>query len=118
MLKLFGTPASPFVRKVRMALIEKNIAFEFIVAPPNAPDSPVSEVNPLGKVPALLTADERSVYDSSVIVEYLEVLQPEPALLPLVGMQRVSVKRWEALADGMCDAAVAMTGEMRRENEL
>jgi glutathione S-transferase len=118
MPKLLGTYNSPFVRKVRMALIEKRVPYVFIEAPPAAPGSIVPTVNPLGKVPALLTDDERSVYDSSVILEYLEVLHPEPALLPPPGMARVSVKRWEALADGICDAMSAVLTERRRENEL
>src|SRR5579871_2318551 len=108
---LLGSVNSPFVRKVRMLLLEKNIAFELTEVSPADPSSVLPEVNPLGKVPALLTDDERAVYDSSVIVEYLETLHPEPALLPPVGMERVSVKRWEALADGICDATSLLGAE-------
>jgi len=118
MPKLLGSYTSPFVRKVRMAFIEKNAPYVFIEAPPATQAPTVIEVNPLGKVPALLTDDDRALYDSSVIAEYIEVLHPQPVLLPAAGMARVSVKRWEALADGILDAAVAVLNERRRENAL
>ena len=118
MPKLIGTLGSPFVRKVRMVLAEKNIPYLMIENSPSQQGSIVPTVNPLGKVPAMLTDDERSLYDSRVIVEYLDTLHPDNPLLPPVGMARISVKRWEALADGLSDATVAVVSERRRENEL
>ena len=118
MLKLLGSTSSPFVRKIRMMMLEKGIPFELVHTATSDPANGLMDVNPLGKVPALLTEDERAVYDSRVIVEYLEVLHPEPPLLPPPGMERVSVRRWEALGDGICDATLLIRFESTRENDL
>ena len=114
-MQLIGSPASPFVRKVRAVLVYKNIPCALIVDAPSQPGSRVSEYNPLGKIPVLLTDDGVAIYDSTVIVEYLDTLVPNPPLLPPVGMARVTVKRWEALANGLLDAAVAIVTERRRD---
>lgn len=114
-MQLIGSPASPFVRKVRAVLVYKQIPCDFIVDAPSQPGSRVSQFNPLGKIPVLVADDGQAIYDSTVIAEYLDTLAPHPPLLPPVGMARVAVKRWEALASGLLDAAVAIVTERRRD---
>lgn len=110
------TPNSPYARKVRIVLAEKRIDCEQVeVASLAAPDSPVPEFNPLGKVPTLVLEDGTGLYDSAVITDYLDKKTPVMHLIPQA--KRIEVKRWEALADGMCDAAVAVVMELRRATE-
>lgn len=115
-MKLIGSLTSPYVRKVRIVLGEKGIDHEFTNDPPFSPDTRVAQVNPLGKVPALIMDDGYILFDSRVIVEYLDDLNgPESGrLIPAVGPQRLRVKRWEALADGIIDACVAIYLERKR----
>jgi len=113
-VKLIGSHASPFVRKARIVLAEKRIEYDFVVDNPNDPASRVPDFNPLGKVPVLVTDDGAAIYDSSVIVEYLDTVSPVGRLIPEPGRQRIQVKRWEALADGVMDAAVLCVQESRR----
>jgi len=110
-MKLFGTPRSPYARKVRIVLAEKNIPCEFVVTRGSTPDSPVPALNPLGKVPTLLRDDGRALYDSPVIVEYLDGLGNGPKLIPEDFESRIEVKRWEALGDGVTEATVAVNHE-------
>ncbi|MGE0387761.1 MAG: glutathione S-transferase N-terminal domain-containing protein [Gammaproteobacteria bacterium] len=112
-LKIYGSPASPFVRKVRIVLVEKSIAHEFVEDSPSQPGSRVPALNPLGKIPVVEPDDGAVLFDSPLIVEYLELVKPSPALLGS-GMERIAIKRWEALADGICDAAVLTMAERRR----
>jgi glutathione S-transferase len=112
-MKLFGTPGSPFVRKVRIFLAEKNIACDYIVARASTPDSPVLQHNPLAKIPTLLRDDGRALYDSPVIVEYLDACGSGPKLIPEDFDSRIEVKRWEALGDGIAEATVAINHEYR-----
>ena len=112
-MKLFITPNSPYARKVRVVLTEKRIECELIEVVLAAPDCPVNEFNPLGKVPTLVLDDGTALYDSSVICEYLDKKTPVMHLIPQA--KRIEVKRWEALADGVCDAAVAIMLEGRRD---
>jgi glutathione S-transferase len=113
-MKLIGSHASPFARKARIVLAEKRIDYEFVTTDVHAADSPVSGYNPLGKIPVLITDDGASIYDSSVIVEYLDTISPVGRLIPEPGRQRIQVKRWEALCDGLMDAAVLVVLEKRR----
>jgi len=113
-MKLLSSPTSPYARKVRIALAEKKIDCELIEASPWAKDTIVPSHNPLGKVPVLLLDDGTALYDSRVIVEYLDTVSPVSRLIPEAGRQRIAVKRWEALADGICDAAAAIVIERRR----
>lgn len=114
-MKLFSTPTSPYARKVRIMLIEKHIECEIEVVPSlAAPESPVPEYNPLGKVPTLVLDDGTSLYDSVVIVDYLDHKTPVARLIPQDNNHRAIVRRWEALADGVCDAAIAVVMEKRR----
>lgn len=117
-MKLLGTQASPYVRKVRLVLLEKNIAHEYLIDPPREPGSLVARINPLGRIPALILDDETCVYDSPVIAEYLDTLNDTPILIPRDdALTRMRVKRWEALADGIMDSAVAVRNERIRQEE-
>ena len=113
-MKVMGHDGSPFVRKVRIVLEEKRIPYEYVVARGSAPGSPVPEYNPLSKVPVLITDAGKVIYDSPVIVDYLEALVPEPRLVPAALEERVDVKRWEALADGITDAVVLTSHDYDR----
>ena len=104
-MKLIGTHTSPFVRKVRIVLAEKKIDYEFAIDSPWLGDSQVQNINPLGKIPVLLLDDETPLFDSRVIVEYIDSVTPNAKLFPTPNRERIDVKRWEAVADGICDAA-------------
>ncbi len=112
-MKLYGSLTSPYVRKARILIREKNLACEFVVADAWAADSPIPALNPLGKVPVLALDNGELLFDSPVIVEYLDSLKA-PALLPAPGEARWVMLRWEALGDGMLDAAVIRLLESRR----
>jgi glutathione S-transferase len=117
-MKLLGTNTSPYVRKARLVLLEKNIAHEYLVDPPREPGSQVARVNPLGRIPALILDDETCVFDSPVIAEYADTLNDAPILIPRTdALARMRVKRWEALADGIMDSAVAVRTESLRPAE-
>lgn len=110
-MKLYGSLTSPYVRKVRVLLHEKNIACEFIVSDPWDKDSIVPQHNPLGKVPVLELDVGTPLFDSPVIAEYLDAQKGEP-LIP-----RLGESRWQALADGVLDAVVTRLLETRRPPE-
>ncbi|MHB8622097.1 MAG: glutathione S-transferase N-terminal domain-containing protein [Sulfuricaulis sp.] len=112
-MKLYGSLTSPYVRKARILIREKNLPGEFVVADAWAADSPVPALNPLGKVPVLALDNSELLYDSPVIVEYLDSMKP-PALLPAAGAARWQMLRWQALADGILDAVVTRLLESRR----
>lgn len=115
-MKLFVSAGSPYARKARVVLAEKRIDCEIIMLASLAdPDSPLPAYNPLAKVPTLVLDDGSSLYDSPVIAEYLDSKTPVAHLIPQAS--RIEVKRWEALADGICDATVAIVMEGRREPE-
>jgi glutathione S-transferase len=105
-MKLIGSLASPFVRKVRIVMAEKKLDYAYELANVWAPDTNISEANPLGKVPCLIMEDGAPMFDSHVIVEYLDTLTPVCKLVPPNGRERAEVKCWEALADGVLDAAI------------
>ena len=105
-MKLIGSIASPFVRKVRVVLAEKKLDCAFELEDVWSADTVISQCNPLGKVPCLVMEDGSALYDSRVIAEYLDTLTPVCKLLPPNGRDRAAVKVWEALADGVADAAV------------
>ena len=117
-MKLLGTPTSPYVRKVRLMLLEKNIPHEYLIDPPREPGSLVVRVNPLGRIPALILDDETCVFDSPVIAEYVDTLNDHPILIPQDNaIARMRVKRWEALADGIMDSAIAVRNERIRSED-
>ncbi len=108
-MKLIGSTTSPFVRKVRIVLAEKKLDFHFVLEDVWAHDN-ILRMNPLGKVPCLVMEGQDSItgamFDSRVIVEYLDTLSPVGKLIPDKGRERAEVRTWEALADGILDAAV------------
>lgn len=108
MIKLIGSLSSPFVRKVRIVMAEKKIDYKLELEDVWAPDTSISLFNPLGKVPCLVMEDGEAVFDSRVICEYLDTLTPVGKLLPPAGRERTAVRCWEALGDGILDAAVTI----------
>jgi len=117
-MKLLYTINSPYARKVRIVAAEKHIEVTLEEVVLAAPDCPVKQYNPLGKVPVLVLPDGDSLYDSRVIVEYLDNRTPLAHLIPQDLNAKVKVRRWEALADGICDAAVATMLEQRKSAEM
>ncbi len=114
-MKLLGTNTSPYVRKARLVLLEKNIPHAYVIDPPSEPGSQVARVNPLGRIPALILDDETCVFDSPVIAEYADTLNDTPILIPRHdALARMRVKRWEALADGIMDSAIVVRNERVR----
>ncbi len=113
-MKLVASYTSPYARKVRIVMAEKRIECEFQQENVWAADTQVGHYNPLGKVPVLVLDDGMSLYDSRVITEYLDGLTPVSRLIPENGRDRVLVKRWEALGDGITDAGVAVFLERKR----
>ena len=105
-MKLIGSNASPYVRKVRIVMAEKKLDYQFVQENVWADDTGISRSNPLGKVPCLVMEGGEAVFDSRVIVEYLDTLSPVGKLIPAQGRERAEVKTWEALADGLVDAAI------------
>ena len=105
-MKLIGSTASPYVRKVRVVMAEKKLEYILVLDNVWSEDSTVAASNPLGKVPCLLMEAGEALFDSRVIVEYLDTLSPVGKLIPASGRDRAEVKTWEALADGVLDAAV------------
>lgn len=117
-MKLLGTNTSPYVRKVRLVMLEKNIPHTYLVDAPREPGSQVARANPLGRIPALILDDQTCVFDSPVIAEYVDMLNDSPILIPRNDpLARMRVKRWEALADGIMDSAVAVRNERMRPTD-
>ncbi len=104
-MKLLGSLTSPYVRKVRIVLAEKKLDYQLVLEDVWATDA-VVYANPLGKVPCLVLDGGEAVFDSRVIVEYVDVLSPVGRLIPASGRERVEVRTWEALADGILDASI------------
>ncbi|SNR65838.1 glutathione S-transferase [Methylobacillus rhizosphaerae] len=117
-MKLLYSNTSPYARKVRIVAAEKHIEVTMVPVVLADPDCPVNDYNPLGKIPVLILADDDSLYDSRVIVEYLDNRTPLAHLIPQEHSARVWVRRWEALADGVCDAAIAAVMEGRRPEAM
>src|SRR6266700_6334092 len=113
-MKLIASLTSPYARKVRIALAEKKIECDLVEESPWAEETTVPDYNPLGQVPVLVLDDGTQLFDSRVIVEYLDTVSPVSRLIPEPNRQRIEVKRWEALADGICDATQAIVLERRR----
>ena len=105
-MKLIGSVTSPYVRKVRIVMAEKKLDYHFLLEDVWAENSGISASNPLGKVPCLIMEGGDAIFDSRVIVEYLDALSPVGKLIPAPGRERAEVKTWEALADGVMDAAL------------
>ncbi len=106
-MKLIGSLTSPYVRKVRIVMAEKKLDYQLELEDVWASDR-ISQSNPLGKVPCLVMEGGEAMFDSRVIVEYMDTLSPVSRLIPERGRERAEVRTWEALADGVVDAAIAV----------
>ena len=115
-MKLFASQGSPFARKIRVMLIEKNAPHEVEMVDLWAAND-LKKTNPIGKVPALKLDDGRALVNSPLIADYVDGRFPEPRFIPADPDQRLEVRRWEALADGVMDAAVASFYEARFHDE-
>jgi len=93
-MKLIASSTSPYVRKVRVVMAEKKLDYQIELENVWAPDSKIQSFNPLGKVPCLIMEDNSSLFDSAVIVEYLDTLSPVSRLIPQGGRDRAAVKCW------------------------
>ena len=120
-MKLIGSGTSPYVRKVRIVMAEKKLDYAHVIEDVWSAQTTIGESNPLGKVPCLIMEGGEALFDSRVIVEYLDTLSPVGKLIPVVGRERAEVKTWEALADGVLDALILArleaTWPHRREGE-
>ncbi|QGZ60615.1 glutathione S-transferase C-terminal domain-containing protein [Paraburkholderia acidisoli] len=110
-MKLIGSLGSPYVRKARITLAEKKIDYKLVLENVWAAETAIHDFNPIGKVPCLVMEDGEAVFDSRVICEYVDMLSPVGKLIPPAGRERIEVRCWEALADGMLDAAVLIRAE-------
>ena len=105
-MKLIGSNTSPYVRKVRVVMAEKKLDYDYVLEDVWSADTHINASSPLGKVPCLVMEGGEAIFDSRVIVEYLDTLSPVGKLIPSVGRERAEVKTWEALADGVLDASI------------
>jgi glutathione S-transferase len=105
-MKLLGSSTSPYVRKVRVVMAEKKLDYDFVTEDVWAAQTTIADSNPLGKVPCLIMEGAEALFDSRVIVEYLDTLSPVGKLIPSLGRERAEIKTWEALADGVLDASI------------
>ena len=104
-MKLIGSLTSPYVRKVRIVMAEKKLDYQHELEDVWTSDK-IMASNPLGKVPCLVLAGGEALFDSRVIVEYLDTRSPVSRLIPEGSRERIEVRTWEALADGIIDAAI------------
>lgn len=115
-MRLYGSDTSPYVRKARVLILEKGIDCQCVLERPSDPGGRFRDLNPLGKVPVLELDNGQVLFDSPVIVEYLDTLSGDP-LIPETGGMRWEVKKVHALADGIMDAVVIRMLELRRRPE-
>ena len=116
-MKLLASLASPYTRKVRVVLVEKKIEFDLELVDVAPIENAVNTHNPLGKIPTLVLDDGTPLYDSRVIVEFLDSASPISRLIPDDKRDRVAVRRWEALADGVVDAGILVRAEGVRDKK-
>ena len=117
-MQLHYSTTSPYVRKVSVCIAELGLdaRVERILTNPWDPETNLGAINPLGKVPTLVTDDGHALFDSPVICEYLDSLAPVPVLFPPEGVPRWRALRLQALADGLLDAAVAQFVELNKRS--
>ena len=115
-MKLYGSLTSPYVRKLRVLLQEKGIAYTFLEENPNDPASAIPLLNPLGKVPVLELDNHEVLFESTLMVDYIDGLKGEP-LMPVKGAARLQALRWHALGQGIMDAVITRMLETRRPAE-
>ncbi len=116
-MKLYASHTSPYARKVRVVMAEKKIDCQVIEENVWSADTVIGQYNPLGKVPCLVMEDGGAVFDSRVIVEYVDTLTPVSRMIPQSGRERLEVRCWEALADGLLDAALLVRLEKTQREE-
>ena len=118
-MKLYYSPTSPFVRKVWVSILETGLAdqIERVEVNPLSPDDVRNSPNPLGKIPCLITDDDVVLFDSPVIVDYLDGQHDGNRLVPEAGPRRWNALRRQALGDGMLDSVVAIFIESMRKPE-
>jgi glutathione S-transferase len=120
MMKLMSSPLSPYGRKVKIAARMKDVdgKIELLPTDTNKGDDALNKLNPLGKIPCLITEDGTAVFDSHVICEYLDTLSASPVLFPKSGADRFRTLTLGSLADGILDAALLLVyeGRFRPEN--
>ncbi len=116
-MKLLAALISPYSRKVRIFLAEKKIDCDMEIVDVQPAENPVNAHNPLGKIPTLVLDDGTTLYDSRVIVEFLDSVSPISRLIPDGTRDRVAVRRWEALADGVLDAGILVRYESVRDKK-
>lgn len=117
-MRLIGSLTSPYVRKVRVVLAEKKLEYKLELDDPWSAQAKVVDSNPLGKVPCLVLEGGEALFDSRVIVEYVDTLSPVGRLIPERGRERAEVRTWEALADGIMDAAISARMEQHWPGRL
>lgn len=115
-MKLYGSPASPYARKARVLIKEKNLPCEFVVEDPWPADSPIPSRNPLGKVPVLEIESGSYLFESVQVVHYLDNVDGK-SLMPKDAAGYWQAQWWQALGNGIIDAAVARVLESRRPLE-
>ncbi len=114
MLKLISATPSPYARKVRIALAEKGLPFELLTEVPWDNTTTTPRHNPLEKLPVLLLEDGSSVYESSYILQFLELKYPQVPLVPSDPDGWLAARKLEVLCDGVCDAVVLSLFEKMR----
>lgn len=114
MLKLLSATPSPFARKVRVVLLEKEIPFELVTLNPWNLNADIERFNPLGKIPVLINENKETIYDSNFIVEWIELNYPTPPLLPTDPKAKFKAQQIQVIADGICEALILVFFEKMR----
>ena len=117
-MKIIMATPSPYARKVRVVLREKKIKFEEIIDIPWNTDTLTVSLNPLGKIPILLRNEHKPLFDSKVIVQYLDYYEPKPLFYPINPEENIYARLIESVADGICDAIVLIFLENSRKETL
>ncbi len=115
-MKLFHSPFSPFARKAMACAVARGIDSQITLVPSAGEQADLAAANPLGKLPCLITDDGTALYDSRVICEFLDSVGDVFPMFPAHGA-RFRALRFQALADGIADAAVLRRGEQSRPAE-
>ena len=110
-MQLVGSLTSPFSRKVRICFIEKEISYSLLLEDGWNINTKLYEINPLGKIPCLLLSNDHPIFDSSVIADYIDGMSGINSLFPQLNLEKAKVKTFEALADGILDAAILVRRE-------
>jgi len=116
MAKVYCSPASPYSTKVRMAGAYAGIPLTAVTVETSNPTEEFLRANPLGKIPVLVTDEDDTIYDSRAIIQFLN-RQSGNKLFPRNPAKRTAAERLEALADGICDCALAHVYERRSRPE-